>query len=275
EIDPRAPLVKSDETDIHQILMNLATNAAHAMENGGRIDVTLAPVVVNDETAVRLPDLRPGLYVRLSVVDQGTGMSPEVARRAFEPFFTTKPTGVGTGLGLSVVRGIVRSHGGALDLASRPGQGTRVDVYLPAVEGEAPRMVEPGIGIARGKVRVLLVDDEDILASLQKRRLEDSGYDVTVHTSSTAALEDFRARPGAFDILITDNTMPHLTGAALAREIHALRPELPILMISGVLEADDPDTLRERGIRGVLRKPHSARELEEAVAAALASPASG
>jgi hypothetical protein len=199
-------------------------------------------------------------------------MSPEVAQRAFEPFFTTKPPGTGTGLGLSVIRGIVRSHGGVIELWTKPGEGTKVDIYLPALAAVEPlaHEGESEAGV-RTQGRVLLVDDEEILANLQRRRLEDLGYQVTMHTSSVEALEDFRARPEAFDLLITDNTMPRLTGSALAQEIHRLRPGLPILMISGVLETDDPVILRARGVTGVLRKPHSAKELEVAVREALRS----
>jgi hypothetical protein len=270
--DPRMPPVRSDETEVHQILMNLATNSAHALEGGGRIDVTLAPFVMDAGSAPHHPDLKPGLYARLTVVDNGRGMRPEVAQRAFEPFFTTKPPGSGTGLGLSVIRGIVRSHGGVVELWTKPGEGTKVDVYLPALEAEEESRRTAGNESGdRPEGHVLLVDDEEILAGMQRRRLEDLGCRVTVHTSSAEALEDFRARPAEFDLLITDNTMPGLTGSALAQEIHRLRPSLPILMVSGLLETDDLVTLRARGITGVLRKPHSAGELGEAVREALRS----
>jgi hypothetical protein len=269
-LDPSTPLVLSDDTEIHQILMNLATNAALAMEGGGRLDVRLVPFAIGEEFVQRHPEARRGLHARLTVEDNGQGMSPGVARRAFEPFFTTRPPGAGTGLGLSVIRGIVRAHGGLIELASRPGEGTRVDVYLPALEaGQAARERVDEDAPAPSQGHILLVDDEEVLAILQKRRLEDFGYRVTMHSSSAAALDDFRARPGDFDLLITDNTMPRMSGMALAREVHELRPELPVLMISGVLETDDPVALSARGIRGVLQKPHSARQLDEAVRVAL------
>ncbi len=274
DFDPRTPAVLSDETDVHQILMNLVTNSAHALEGGGRIDIALAPHLVSAGSDSLHPDLKPGAYARLTVVDNGHGMTPEVAQRAFEPFFTTKPVGTGTGLGLSVIRGIVRSLGGVIALETRPNEGTRVDIFLPALsEEEAPLRGAETDPEAHAEARVLLVEDEEILATLQRRRLEDFGVRVTVHTSSVEALADFRARPEAFDLLITDNTMPGLTGSALAREVHRLRPSLPILMISGVLETDDPVVLRARGVVGVLRKPHSAKELEDAVRQALRATA--
>jgi hypothetical protein len=269
-LDPQTPPVLSDDTEVHQILMNLATNSGHAMKDGGRLDVRLTPFPIDEEFTRRHPEARPGLHARLTVEDDGEGMSLEVARRAFEPFYTTKPPGMGTGLGLSVIRGIVRGAGGIIELASTPGVGTRVDVFLPAVESGPLQAGESVVRVGGPQPgRILLVDDEDVLAALQRRRLEDSGYQVTMHTSSEAALADFRARPEAFDLLITDNTMPRLTGMALARAIHALRPKLPVLMISGVLETDDPEVLRSRGITAVLQKPHTAQQLEDAVRSAL------
>ena len=265
-LDPRTPMVLSDSTEIHQILMNLATNSAHAMEEGGVLDVRLEPFEADEGFARRHPEILAGSYARLTVEDQGRGMSEEVLRRAFEPFFTTRPPGVGTGLGLSVIRGIVRSQAGLITLWSRPGEGTRVEVLLPAVPptGESHDRPAEARADLRGR-HVMLVDDEQALASLQTRRLEDLGCRVTAHVSSVEALEDFRRRPDEFDLVITDNTMPRMTGLALAGEIHALRPRVPILMVSGVLEVDDVERLRASGVRGVLQKPHRATDLEQAM----------
>jgi PAS domain S-box-containing protein len=270
QFDPRTPAVLADSTEVHQILMNLATNSAHAMEQGGVLEVRLEPFDADEEFARRHPEILPGPHAKLTVTDRGRGMSEEVLRRAFEPFFSTRAPGAGTGLGLSVIRGIVRDQGGLITLWSRPGEGTRVEILLPALPSDATLpgpSAAPPAGL-QGR-EVMLVDDEPALASLQRRRLEDLGCRVTVHTSSPEALEDFRRRPDGFDLVITDNTMPRLTGLALAGEIHALRPRLPILMVSGVLELEDPERLRASGIRGVLQKPHRAADLEQAVRRAL------
>jgi len=272
QYDPATPVVLTDATEIHQILMNLATNAAHAMEEGGVLEVRLERFEVDEGFARAHPEILPGSYARLSVTDRGRGMPEEVLRRAFEPFFTTKPAGVGTGLGLPVVRGIVRGHGGLITIRSAPLEGTRVEVLLPGMPpgvgtGDAPADAPQGL---RGR-RVMLVDDERVLADMQRRRLEDAGCRVSVHTSSVEALDSFRARPDDYDLVITDSIMPRLTGLALAGAIHALRPRVPILMVSGVLEIDDAERLRASGIRGVLQKPHSGAELEQALLRALAA----
>ena len=270
ELDPRTPEVLSDETEVHQVLLNLATNSAHALESRGTIEVRLAPFHMEESARLEHPELRPGLYARLTVADRGRGMTPEVAARAFEPFFTTKPAGTGTGLGLSVIRGIVRSHGGEIELWTRPGEGTRMDVYLPALTGEQDPADPPGQDPpATAGARILLVDDEVALTALQARRIEDMGYRVTAHTSSLQALEAFRREPGRYDLLITDNTMPGLTGSALVREVHALRPDLPVLMVSGLLDVDDLEVLTRLGVGSVLKKPHTGRELEAAIRRAL------
>lgn len=265
-IDEATPTVLADETQLHQVVLNLATNSAHAMKEGGTLVVRVAAASVNEDLAGRHADLRPGRYARLTVTDTGTGIPPEVRERIFEPFFTTKPAGEGTGLGLSVILGIVRSFDGAIVLESEPGRGTRVDVWLPAhdepaVPGTDPAPPEP----ADGRPHVLFVDDEDVLAKLERRQLEALGYRVTVHTSSVEALEDFRRRPGEFDLMVTDNTMPRMTGLQLAAEVTGLRPGLPVLMVSGYADNADPEVLRASGIRATLRKPHTAKELEAAL----------
>jgi hypothetical protein len=260
------PEVLADETQIHQIVMNLATNAAHAMEGGGTLDVRLAPFPVSAAFASTHPDLKPGTHARLTVIDTGQGMAPEVLERALEPFFTTKPPGSGTGLGLSVIHGIVKSQGGAIEISSRIGEGTRVDIFLPAAESVAPRPAGSESAPAPGERRhILLVEDEKSLAMMERRQLEALGYRVTAHTSSVEALDDFIGRSDQFDLLITDNTMPHLPGLVLAERVHTLRPELPILMVSGLAEATDAESLKSKGIGKVLRKPHTGLELGAAI----------
>lgn len=265
-IDEATPTVLADETQLHQVLLNLATNSAHAMPRGGTLEVRVAAASVNEDLAGRHTDLRPGRYARLTVTDTGTGIPPEVRERVFEPFFTTKPAGEGTGLGLSVILGIVRSFDGAIVLESEPGRGTRVDVYLPAHEAPAEPGANPGMSEhADGRLHVLFVEDEEMLAKLERRQLEALGYRVTVHTSSVEALEDFRRRPGEFDLMVTDNTMPRMTGLQLAGEVTRVRPGLPVLMVSGYADNADPEVLRASGIRATLRKPHTAKELEAAL----------
>jgi PAS domain S-box-containing protein len=265
ELDARAPRVLSDENQIHQIVMNLGANAAHAMPSGGVLTVTLAPFEAGPAFARAHPGAAAGPYARITVADTGAGMSPEVLERVLEPFFTTKPVGQGTGLGLSIVHGIVRTHRGVLEIASEPGRGTTVTITLPAAAADpaAGDGGEPEVPAPR-RLHVLFVEDEQALALMQRRQLEHLGYEVTVHTSSLAALEDFRSRPDEFGLLITDDTMPRMTGRALAKEILAIRPGLPVLMVSGG-ERSDAATIAAIGIRGVLRKPHTADELDRAI----------
>jgi CheY-like chemotaxis protein len=261
--------VLSDETQVHQILMNLGANAAHAMAGGGVLTVRLEPFLITPEQARTHPELTPGPHARLLVSDTGAGMSAEVLARALEPFYTTKPPGEGTGLGLSVIHGIVRAHHGSLDITSAPGRGTTVSICLPAADAmsvPAPAPT-PEAAEARGP-RVLFVEDEPVLALMQRRQLEYLGFEVTVHTSSIEALEDFRARPLAFALLITDDTMPQMTGSTLVREVLAIRPDLPVLMVSGG-ERSDPSALQAIGVRRLLRKPHTAAELAGAIREAL------
>jgi CheY-like chemotaxis protein len=269
ELDANAPVVLADETQMHQIVMNLGTNAAHAMPEGGTLAIALAPFEASFEFARAHAGIVPGPHARITITDTGSGMSQEVLDRVLEPFFTTKPVGQGTGLGLSIVHGIVTAHRGVLEIASTPGRGTTVTITLPGAGVAAPgpaRLASPED--ARDRPHILFVEDERVLALMQRRQLEHLGYPVTAHTSSLEALEDFRSRPDAFALLITDDTMPGMTGRSLAREVLAIRPDLPVLMVSGG-ERIAPRTLEAIGIRGVLRKPHTADELERAIRKAL------
>ena len=272
ELDPGTPPALADEPRIYQVVMNLGTNAAHAMPEGGVLTIALAPFTVTTDFAQAHPGMAPGPHARITVRDTGAGMSAEVLERVLEPFYTTKPVGQGTGLGLSIVHGIVAAHRGALEIASVPARGTTVTITLPL--GGAPEAGVPSEAGAAPEARrphVLFVEDEEVLALMQRRQLEHLGYQVTVHTSSTEALEDFRSRPEAFALLITDDTMPRMTGRALAKEVVAIRPNLPVLMVSGG-SSDDPQGLAALGIRAVLRKPHSAEELGRAIRRALEGP---
>jgi CheY-like chemotaxis protein len=260
--DADAPAVFADDTQVHQILMNLVTNAAQALgDRPGVIEVALAPFQAHDDFIAHHPSARRGLHAVLTVSDNGPGMPTDVAEHAFEPFFTTKPVGVGTGLGLAVVHGIVQGSGGTVDLQTRPGEGTAVSVYFPA----APELSRETAAETRKGPSILFVEDEEMLASLSRRQLEAGGFTVAAFTSSLQALEAFRANPDGFDVVVTDNTMPKMSGMALAQEILRIRPGTRILLVSGLAETLDPGVIYAKGISGILGKPHSGQQLVEAV----------
>ena len=265
-VSPEAPRVLGDVTGIHQVLMNLGTNAAQAMPTGGLLEISVEPFYVRDSMARARPDLREGNYARLQVRDTGIGMDDSVRNRAFEPFYTTKPTGAGTGLGLAIVRGIMLDHEGTIDLESEPGQGTTVTCLFPSLQvvEELERPDAPAIPRGAGQ-RILFVDDERSLGGIAERNLQDLGYVPTALADATEALELLRESPGSFDLLITDLSMPRLGGLDLARAVRAIRPDLPILLATGFVE-DIPSTdLAAAGVSATARKPLSRRELGEVV----------
>jgi PAS domain S-box-containing protein len=260
-VDPKAGAVLADPTQLHQVLINLCTNAAHAMrDTGGVLEVRLEPIDVTIDSSAPGADLKAGPYVRLMVRDTGHGMTPEVMERIFEPFFTTKSPGEGTGMGLAVVHGIVTNHGGAITVESTPGQGTTFTVYLLPADGPtiaAVTMEEPVIG---GNERILFVDDEDALVHVGKALLEGLGYHVVVCTSSLQALDTFRATPQDFDLVITDRTMPEITGEALIRELRQIRPDVPIVLCTGFSDMMTAEQTRALEIDAMLLKPVVARD---------------
>jgi PAS domain S-box-containing protein len=261
-IDARSGLVLADATQMHQVLMNLCVNAEHAMRpRGGLLEVRLDAVAVDAEFAMNHPPLAPGPHVRLTVRDTGHGMTAEVKERIFDPFFTTKPQSEGTGMGLAVVHGIVASHGGIVAAESAPGRGSRFDIYLPASDAAAPVATPREDLLPGGKERILVVDDEPFLAYLWGQMLERIGYRVTQFTSSPEALEALRAAPESFDLLITDQTMPHMTGEEMARQVLRLRPDLPIVLCTGFSHTLTEEKARALGIRAYLTKPIDRREL--------------
>jgi signal transduction histidine kinase/CheY-like chemotaxis protein len=269
--DPATPDVLADPTQVHQVVVNLATNAARAMSgHGGVLEVSVAPVQVDTTLSRMHPILRPGLHAHLRVRDEGEGMPPEVLARVFEPFFTTRPAGEGTGLGLAVVQGIVHDHGGAIGIHSEPGRGTTVHVYLPQSE-TAPIAVAEAIGdVPQGLgERVLYVDDEHDLSRLWKRLLEGIGYHVDTFPTGTAALEALRARPQAYDVVLTDMTMPGITGLAFAEEARRIRPDLPVVLTSGYSEGVPPEALESGLLSAVLPKPFSTQAIAAALRRAL------
>jgi len=264
------PRVAADATAVHQIVMNLANNAAYAMPNGGSLDLSIEPIYVRDSMVRIHPDLREGPYVRLTVADTGLGIDPGVVERVFEPFFTTKPPGQGSGLGLSMVHGIMSDHDGAVILTSEVGKGTEIECYFPALEAEAVAAPVPDQETPSGRgERVFLVDDERSLASVGERRLTALGYIVTTATDPVAALEIFRERAGEFDLVMTDYSMPRMNGLDLAREIHRIRPDVPIVLSTGFAEEFAQESLAPAGIRMVLNKPLAIHDLAVALRTAL------
>ena len=226
--------VQADPTHLHQVVMNLCTNAAHAMEkDGGTLTVHLEDVTVSTDTAAEIPDLNPGPFVCLTVQDTGHGMPREVVERIFDPFFTTKEIGEGTGMGLAVVHGIIRIHQGAIVVESEPGSGTLFKVYFPIIAGETDRPAPDVEPLPIGTERILFTDDEELQVELSREMLARLGYQVTGFTDCRKALAHFRENPTAFDLVITDMTMPHMTGDILAAELIAIRPDIPIILCTG------------------------------------------
>ncbi len=258
--------VLTDPTNIHQVLMNLCTNASFAMQKeGGILEVSLNDVDLDAEFAKLHPDVKPGKFIRLIVSDTGYGMSPEVSERIFDPFFTTKKMGQGTGMGLSVVHGIVKSHGGTIIVESSPGKGSAFSVFLPAIESEVTDQADQPQLVITGNERILFVDDEDFQADIGKRMLERLGYRVTAKTNSVEALDLFRQTPDEFDLVITDMTMPDMTGDVLARELISIRPDIPIIVCTGYSARINPDIIKEIGIKAMAMKPVVMKDIAQMI----------
>jgi len=260
-VEAESDMVFSDQSQMQQVVMNLCTNAAHAMrEKMGTLRIVLRNAVFATADSAPDFDMAPGAYIVLSVSDTGCGMVDDVRRRVFEPFFTTKPAGEGTGLGLSVVYGIVKSHGGGVTVASEPGTGSVFSVYLPQAETVIPAHAETPDLPAEGNERILIVDDDPILAESVSEMLRRFGYEVTVISRSTEALTLFAEAPSVYDLVILDQTMPLMTGDKLAREMLTLRADLPVILCTGFSEAVSAETARAMGIQGFLMKPFTMRE---------------
>jgi PAS domain S-box-containing protein len=269
-INCRDGYLEGNEGDIHQLVVNLATNAAHAMERaGGLLSIDLNLEDSREAVAHLYGTRKKGRYFHLSVADTGEGIDKKDIARIFDPFFTTKETGRGTGLGLSVVHGIVKRLEGAIDVWSQRGSGTRFDIYIPCYEGEvAPESVGNSME-AHGDERILLVDDEDPLAELEKRILEKMGYSVDAYTSPLAALGGFNADPGAYDVVVTDLTMPDLTGIDLIREIRRIRKTIPVVLVSGFNDEMTREAAAREDIFVFVRKPLLARNLSRGIRSAI------
>jgi len=265
-ITAKSSTVLADPTQIHQVLMNLCTNASHAMrENGGVLDVSLIPFDLDPNAATHYPDLTPGPYLKLTVSDTGHGMNRAVMEHIFDPFFTTKEPGRGAGMGLSVVHGIVTSYGGTIIPESEPGKGTTFHVFFPRLEKKIPAEAETVSPILTGNECILFVDDEEAITHMGQQMLERLGYEVFARTSSIEALEVFRSQPDKFDLILTDQIMPNMTGENLAKKIMQIRPEIPIVLCTGFTETITPEKARAMGFRELLLKPIVIRDLAEAI----------
>jgi CheY-like chemotaxis protein len=262
--------VIADQTQIHQIIMNLCTNAAHAMqEKGGVLEITLNKIEVDTNSAGMVPHLEPGTYMALTVSDTGEGIAPEALQRIFEPYFTTKEQGEGTGLGLSMVHGIVENLGGVIKVYSEPGSGTTFNIYLPCADTQGGSMARAEAKIPGGDERILLVDDEAMILEMTGELLTQMGYRVTARTSSVEAFNAFQADPDRFDLVITDQTMPNMTGKALAAKILGIRTGFPIILCTGFSTSINAEKALALGIRAFIKKPILRNELAAAVRLAL------
>jgi CheY-like chemotaxis protein len=272
QLDENSPQVLADSSQVHQVVLNLCTNAMHAMPNGGRVTVILEPCVVTGEQAASNEDLKPGPWVRLSVTDEGIGMDSATLDQIFEPFFTTKGTGIGTGLGLAVVHGIVKSHEGAIVVRSTVGQGSTFELYFPL----APAPVEelptdpPDVPHGRGE-SILVVDDDSVCGFAVEKMVESLGYRATRCTHPEEALAQFTAAPGDYDLVVSDLAMPGMDGAELIGHLTKVRASLPVIVITGYMETARQRLLEKTPVRVVLRKPVSRDELARAIAQQLQS----
>ncbi len=259
-------IVVTNPTHIHQIVMNLCSNAADAMrEQGGALEVSLEDVELTMEAVTMSHDLKPGAYVKLTVSDTGPGITSEMVERIFEPYFTTKEPSRGTGLGLAVVHGIVRDTGGAITVESKQGAETTVRVFLPPAESAPEPEAQILVPFPSGSERILFVDDESALLEIGVRMLEYLGYHVTARTSNIEALEAFRAQPEKFDLVITDQIMPNMTGEVLARELIRIRPDIPIILCAGYSEAISEEKCKSLGIKKFIMKPILIGEMSQVI----------
>jgi signal transduction histidine kinase/ActR/RegA family two-component response regulator len=268
-LDTDSDTVFADPSQIQQVIMNLCTNAAHAMRGRvGKLEIGLQGISFGS-TDLPGADMQPGGYLVLSVKDTGSGMDEEVRKRIFEPFFTTKPVGEGTGLGLSVAYGIVKSHRGGITVYSEPGKGSVFNVYLPKVDTGVSVEAETSKPIPRGNEQILVVDDEEIIVKAVQNMLQHLGYKVTALTDTREALTLFSEKPSEFDLVITDHTMPFMTGGDLSKELMRIRPGIPVILCTGYSDLISSEKATAMGFRGFIMKPFTVREGAELVRSVL------
>ncbi|MBF0258100.1 MAG: response regulator [Desulfamplus sp.] len=260
-------LIQADPIQIHQILMNLATNAYHAMEEtGGELTVSLQQIQLDKNDIVTHDDIHPGKYACLTVADTGTGIEEEIKEKIFDPFFTTKERGKGTGMGLSVVHGIVKNMGGTIKVNSEAGKGTEIHVYLPIAESTSEEQESQLREVVHaGFERILLVDDEEAIIKMQSQFLKRLGYKILTYTSSIEALEAFQNNPNQCDLIITDMAMPNMPGDKLAMEFKKIRHDIPVLLCTGFSTIMSEEKAQSLGIDGFLMKPIVMAELSRTI----------
>jgi nitrogen-specific signal transduction histidine kinase/ActR/RegA family two-component response regulator len=269
-IDDGTGVILADPTRIHQILMNLCANSSHSMgEKGGRLDITLATLELDEREVEHINGLTPGKYLKLSVSDTGHGIHPNIQDRIFEPYFTTKESGKGTGMGLTMVNDIIRNHHGSIQVFSKVNEGTTFHLYFPRIEAEIIPEVQVPEQAPKGTERILFVDDEKDLADMVKRILEHLGYQAFAQTNSVEALETFRSIPDNFDLVITDMTMPNMTGDIFSEEIKKIRSDIPIILCSGFSPFINKEKAKNLGIKNFLMKPLAINDLAKAIRNAL------
>jgi signal transduction histidine kinase/ActR/RegA family two-component response regulator len=274
KIDEQCGHIMGDPTQIHQVVMNLCTNAYHAMqETGGTLAVKLKEVDISYEKSVERVGMKVGRHLELTVKDTGHGMGADVLERIFEPYYTTKELGKGTGLGLSVIHGIIKNHGGDISVSSQLDKGTTFTVYLPVID-DVDVEIEPvqTTTATQGHERILLIDDEKQIIDIEQQILERLGYTVTPKTDSQEALEEFAALPEKFDLVITDMTMPKMTGDQLARKIMDIKPDIPVILCTGFNETINEEKALAMGIDKFIMKPIVKDELARAIRSVLDPP---
>jgi len=273
-VNEKCGSIMGDPTQIHQIIMNLCTNAYHAMqETGGALEVSLKEVDISYETSVERVGMKIGRHLELTVKDAGHGMGPEVLERIFEPYYTTKEQGKGTGLGLSVIHGIIKNHGGDISVSSQPGKGSTFTVYLPVIDDIDTEIEPEAVAAAtQGSERILLIDDEKPIIDIEQQILERLGYKVTSKTDSQEALEEFAALPENFDLVITDMTMPKMTGDQLARKLMDIKPGIPVILCTGFNETINEEKALAMGIDKFIMKPIVKDELANTIRTVLDTP---
>jgi len=256
-ISPDCGPIMADPTQIHQIIMNLCTNSYHAMrESGGIIDISLSQIRLSPDRFSRKIDLPPGSYVKLGISDTGSGMDDLTLQRIYDPYFTTKPKGEGTGMGLAVVHGIIKSYRGDILVYSETGKGTSFQIYLPVVDDDTPQIrVEMNEPLPGGHEKIMIIDDEAVITEINQNILEDLGYQVSSFTCSEKALQAFRSHPAEYDMVITDMSMPRINGIQLAEKILSVRPGMPIIICTGFNELLNEKTVNALGIRKLVMKP--------------------
>lgn len=266
DINANAGVIFAEPSQIQQVCVNLCTNAYHAMEKtGGRLEVSLRSVELDSADLAHEPQLKAGTYAQLTVCDSGPGIGPHIKGKIFDPFFTTKDTSKGTGMGLSIVHGIVKGHGGFINFETEQGKGSSFHVFLPVVDKETRTEVEAAVQTPTGEERILLIDDEEMLTQMGKLMLEINGYSVSASNSSTEALDIFQDQPDRFDLVITDQTMPKMTGSDLAVKMLQIRPDIPIILCTGYSAIISKEKTKQLGIKGYLQKPIRMNEMAEMI----------